>query len=119
VASPRSIVRIVIFGWFLGLAVLNVGVSYLAFDLSGARHPEKLDELRDRIERGEVEVTVQRYLSSISAMKRYVVASEQLTFTFQRLIALLAAVNLSVALIGVIWFWRMADKLGPVEEPDR
>ena len=104
---------------FAGVVILNAGLSYVAFGLSGDSRPERLDELGAKIERGEVEVTKERFLSSISSMKRYAIASDQLVAVFQKLVALLAAANVLVVLIAVVWFWRTVGKHKPIDETDR
>ena len=101
------------------MVVLNVGLSYIAFELSGDSHPERLDELETKIERGEVEVTKERFLLSVSSMKRYAVASDQLVSGFQKLVGLLAVANILVVLIAIIWLWRAARRFEPIDETDR
>ena len=88
----------------VGVVVLNAGLYYVAYGLSGDSHPERLDALGAKIERGEVEVTKERFLQSISSMKRCAIASDQLITGFQKLVALMAAANILVTLIVVIWF---------------
>lgn len=118
-ASYKNSIRLVLAMLCAGIVVLNAGLSYVAFGLSGDSHPERLDKLGGKIEQGEVEVTKERFLSSISSMKRYAIASDELVAVFQELIALLAAVNILVVLIAVVWFWRTVGKHKQIDETDR
>jgi hypothetical protein len=117
--SQKNNIRFLLATLFVGVVVLNVGLSYVAFELSGDSRPERLDELGAKIERGEVEVSKERFLASISSMKRYAIASDQLVSVFQKLVALLAVANILVVLIVVIWLWRIAGKPKPIDETDR
>ena len=115
-ASDKNSIRIVLAVLLASSVVLNAGLCYIAYELSADNRPERLDELEAKIERGEIEVSRARYLSSISGMKRYAIASDQLVSGFQKLVALMAAANILVILIVTIWLWRTTGKLKPIAE---
>jgi hypothetical protein len=52
-ASYKNSIRLVLAMLFAGIAVLNAGLFYVAFGLSGDSRPERLDKLGVKIERGE------------------------------------------------------------------
>jgi len=85
---------------------LNSGFVYLAISTPINSEPARLEQLAGKIEQDKIAITKEYFLSSLDIMKKYVIASDDLALSFQKLVVFFALSNSLIVLIIILCIWR-------------
>ena len=91
------------------MVLLNLGLGYLAYDISSDSHPERMDEVIRKIETGETEITKSLIQSQILNSKDYMIESDKLVVGLKTLVALMMLANIFL-IAGIFWWVYMVIK---------